>query len=481
MCSPEASKRGIRPGMKLSEAKAGCAEIIWRELDEKICTEAQTKLVRALVACSPQVMAHHPGVLLLDAQGRQRLGGEGKLCRDILKLASQAGYVNGQVGIADSAFAALVATRFPKRRWFVVNPGEDVKFLSDLPIDHLPISQDLHGLFLDLGLQTMRQLSQLPADQIIDRFGAEGKSAHELASGLDLSWPQIPVLEKQRYCMVDLGGPIEALNQTIFVVKSMLDKLTSDLKQEGLHAEELTVSFFNDEEMFDERPLRLIRSSNNAKFLVEVVRLSLEAQPLKRQFTGIKIAISRSSQELWEQPSIARLAQDNEQGGMQPESLNLLLQRFITRLGEDALVVPLANDQYLPEKAGFWQAVGNRSEPSASIEVDYIKALVGEEGLVSNLVLKSNISPVPVLIEFNDGKPAVVRYRGRWHYIKQLTTAECISGGWWDKPVRRTYFRVLIDARPEPLEALEEMLRPALLSLCYEHDAKTWFVDGVYD
>ncbi len=501
VCSEEASKKGVRVGMKLSEARATCAEVVWREFDQRLYGEGQAELVRHLISCSPRVMAKELGIFLLDAAGRIRLGGESKLCREILKSASRAGHVNGHVGIADSAFAALVASRFKTRRWFVVNSGDDQKFLSALPIEHLPISQDLNDLLQDLGLHTMGRFAQLPADQIIDRFGEEGKRAHQLANGFDLSQPRVPVSEKCWESMIDLGGPIEALNQTMFVIKSMFDQLTAQLKEEGLRAEELVVSFFNDQDKFDERPIRLIQSANSAKFLLEVVRLSLEAQPLTREFTGIKIAVSRHCHELWEQPSIARLAQEKEFGEMQPESMHLLWQRFLTRLGDDVLVKPMANDQYLAEKAGVWQSVmrlpGISNPPAAAharadnssaanaiavdacaIESDYIKLMTGEQGLVSNLVFKKHASPVLVLVEFKHSRPAALRYHGRWHYIKQLTAPECISGGWWENNLRRSYYTVLIDVKAEPVEELEQ---PALISLFHEHDTKSWFVDGVYD
>jgi nucleotidyltransferase/DNA polymerase involved in DNA repair len=499
VCSDEASKKGVCPGMKLSEARATCAEVVWREFDQRLYDQAQAELVRVFISCSPRVVARETGVFLLDAQGRQRLGGESKLCRDLLKLASRAGYVNGHVGIADSAFAALVATRFKNRRWFVVYSGNDQKFLAALPVEHLPGSQDLHDLLHDLGLNTMGQFAQLPVEQIIDRFGEEGKRAHELASGFDLSQPRVPVPGKRWECMVDLGGPIDALNQTMFVIKAMLDQLTAQLKEEGLRAEELTVSFFNEDDKFDERPIRLIQSANSAKFLLEVVRLSLEAQPLKREFTGLKIAVSRHCHELWEQPSIARLAQEKEYGEMQPESMHLLWQRFVTRLGEDVLVKPMANDQYLAEKAGVWQSVMRLQSPSAlpstdesarqrvdsetitastAIDADYIKSMTGEQGLVANLVFKKHSPAVPVLVEFKDSQPSALRYHGRWHYIKRLTAPECISGNWWEDPMRRSYYTALIDVKAEPLEELEQ---PALLSLFHEHYSKTWFVDGVYD
>jgi hypothetical protein len=517
--------------MKLSEARAICNDLIWQEYDLQLCLKYQTALVRELLSCSPRIVAREPGIFLLDAQGRKHLGGENKLCRDILKSASKCGFLEGQVGIADTAFGALIASKIKDRRWFIVNSNKDGHFLSTLPITHLPLGNEPLNVLYELGIKTMGQLAQLPVDRVLARFGEEGRIAHELARGFDLDQPRIPVIEKRFAYRVDLGGPIEALNQTMFVMKSMLDKLTAELLTAGLRADELTLSFFSDEEKFDERPIRLINSSNQTKFLLEVLRLSLESQPLLREYTGVEISVSRHSRELWHQPSLKDVS--NSQIDSSPESLSLLLQRFITRLGSDALVKPIANDQYLMEAAGFWQPVIQRQksvedflqpekagpatryspekqfaeqtqslkerdeyvdeDPDSSgfnskhseldlitvkVNSDFIKESAGETGLVSNLVFKKNPVATPVLIEFNDGQPAAIRYHGRWHYIKKITVPECLSGNWWEKPLKRSYYTVLLDTCSSENSELEN---PSVMSLFYDHETRTWFVDGIYD
>jgi hypothetical protein len=516
-------KQGVRAGMKLSEAKAICNDLVWQEYDAKLCSKYQTSLVKELLSCSPRIVAKEPGIFLLDAQGRKHLGGENKLCRDILKLASKCGFIDGQIGIADTAFGALIASKIKSRRWFIVSANKDSCFLSTLPISHLPLSSEFQHVLHELGVKTMGQLAKLPLDRVIARFGDDGRIAHELASGFDLNQPQIPVIARQFAYKIELGGPIEALNQTMFVMKSMLDKLTSELVTAGLRADELTISFFSDEDKFDERPIRLINSSNHAKFLLEVLRLSLESQPLMREFTGLEICASRHSKELWNQPSITDAS--NNLIDSTPESLNLLLQRFITRLGSNALVKPAANDQYMMESSGFWQPViqtqnshteslplkGNTNSPieqllekkneyeseseygsthppksiysemdlvAVKVNSEYIRESSGESGLVSSLVFKKNAIATPVLIEFNDAQPAAIRYHGRWHYIKQITMPECFSGNWWENPLKRSYYTVLLDVSNADNKELEN---PAVMSLFYDHDSRTWFVDGIFD
>lgn len=507
MCSQEAAKTGVRPGMKLAEAKAICANLQWRESDEHLCTIYQNNILKELLSCSPRILARDSGVFLLDADGRKHLGGENKLCRDMLRSVSRCGFMQGQVGIADSAFTAVIASRSKRHRWFIVDANNDAKFLAQLSIRHLPVSEDFYELLLSLGIRTMGQLAELPASRVIERFGEEGRIAHQLSQGFDLSQPRIPVIEKQFQTHIDLGGPIEALNQTMFVMKSMLDQLTADLQIAGLCAEELIVSFYNDEDKFDERPIKLINASSNTKFLLEVIKLSLESKPLSREFTGINIAVSRHSKQNWKQPSLSKTSND-EQDDFSSTSLNSLLQRFIARLGDDALVKPIANDSYLPELSGFWQPIiqtsislsgtansqpeetaCNHSELSllnVEVNANYIKESIGETGLVANLVFKKNKTPVPVLIEFNDSQPAALRYHGRWLYIKKLTAPDCISASWWEKPVKRSYYMALLDdsnARTQTFAADDSDASdsPVIMSVYHDHDSRSWFVDGVYD
>ncbi len=574
LCSKEASKAGVQAGMNLSQARALCGELIWREYNKKLYSRYEVSLVKELIQTSPRVVAQEPGLFLLDAEGRKHLGGESKLCRDILRLSSRCGFVEGQVAIADTAFSALVATRFKSKRWFVVPTGSNEEFLAPLSISHLPIADELHTMLWDLGIKTMGQLAQIPEEQAIARFGKEGKLAHELARGIDLSQPCIPVYEREFEYRLELGGAIDSLSQTMFVMKSILDRLITDLRQNGLRADELTIRFFNDDELFDQRPIELINASNNAKFLLEVLRLSLESQPLMREYTGLAISVSRYSQELWEQQVVSKLENKSEE--MSPESLSLLLQRLVIRCGEDVIVKPVANDHYGHEKSGSWQPVvrlqhctkqlespqtcltetpsgsvsafkssilfptgssasssvppssdskaepegkvvqlrldrnlsspsdnqllphalsphiwatsgqndlaGNAQEEMDAIPVEvnaqYIKEMIDSPGVISHLVLRKHALPVPVMVELNETQLAAIRYYGRWHYVKMLTTPDCISGNWWSKPTRRAYYTALID---EVNTTLDDEESPILLLLFHDHDLKVWFVEGVFD
>lgn len=463
MCSQSAAKKNVFSAMKWTQAKATCSDLIWRQLDPKAYREAQEQILNELIACSPRVSAREPGVFILDAGGLQRLGGEGKLCRDLLRLVSRLGYVNGQVGIANSAFAALVASRL-KKRWLIVPPGKDAEFLKPLSVDHVDLDRDTRDLFVDLGIKSMGDFAQLSLDAVSERFGAQAAKAQQLVFGFDQFQPSVPVAERQFSTCVEIGAPIDSLNQTIFLFKALIDQLEKQLKREGFCAEELLICFFNDDDNFDKRSIKLVRPSNNAKFLLEVLRLSIEVRPLQREFTAIKLFVSRFCNQSFEQTKID--SSDSED--MDARQTNLI-QKFLTRLGENSLVRPVAYDQYKPELAGIWVPV---------VELDTgEKSTVCKSSLyerASGLVLKKSANPIPVLVEMINELPVALAYCGRWYHIRKITCAQCLSGLWWERPFRSSYYTALIEPKYEVDAAM-------LVSLIYEYGQRSWFIEGVFD
>ncbi len=290
ICSQEATKSRVRIGMKLAEAQAVCAQLIWRQYDRELYLHAQKKLLTELLSISPRVSATQIGMFLLDAGGRKHLGGESRMCSSILRFISTKGYTDGNIGIADSAFAASVAARDRSGRWRIVSGGDKL-FLSQCSIEHLPIGQELKETLLSLAINSMGKFLELAPEEVQQRFGADGVAAYKLASGIDSRQPMLPKIEKHYQTSMEMNGPIESFTDTLFIMKSMLGRLTTALKNEAMRVEEITVRFYSDDELIEERPVQLIRPSNDSKFLLEILRLSLERKKLAREFTGISLIV----------------------------------------------------------------------------------------------------------------------------------------------------------------------------------------------
>jgi DNA polymerase-4 len=508
MCSPEAARHQIFAGMKLSEARAVCSDLIWREYDGALYREAQKQLCRKLIACTPKVTALEPGVFLLDAGGLNYLGGEQRFCLAVHKIVGKAGFAYQRIGLADSAFAATVASKVKRKQHYIVKAGDDVAFLAPLSIKHLPISLEMQESLHELGIRSIGQMVSLSAESLGQRFGKEGTIAYELAHGIDRRQPSLPPADKEFKSFVDLGSAIELLHEIQFVLKSMVDRLTRQLKDEGLLAEELLLSFFNDNDKFDERPIKLLRPANNPKFLLEVMKLSLEATPIQREVTAISLVVSCFTKETWDQLEIKRdqqLQVEDAADKTDSLSLTLMLQRFITRLGEDAVVQSIPNDQHIPEHAGAWLPVAGKPAvlPVVPVNIAYVNAKVGPSGLTSGLALRKLAAPKAVLVEFKGDQPAAITFEGRWYRIGQITVPERLSGLWWEQPVRKSYYNALIFPREPNQRAARMHEEPGsihasadgvdsdrtggggcaglLVLLVHDHEENAWFINGIYD
>jgi hypothetical protein len=179
----------------------------------------------------------------------------------------------------------------------------------------------------------------------------------------------------------------------------------------------------------------------------------------------------------------------------QSEPLTLLLQRFVTRLGAKSVVRPVVADQHLPDQSAQFLPLAEEAAGVLPINVNFTNSSAGASALACGLILKKSPNPEPVLVEYQGKKPTSITYRGRWHKIKQLTEPERLSGLWWERPVRKSYYIALIEASSEQRlrstrSRAENRLPSSDTTLCsdsylvllvHDHTSNSWQLDGFFD
>ena len=475
MCSEAARKKQIAEGMKLKEARSMYADIIWRETKPSLYMEAQSELINALVSCSPRISVQEPGIFILDASGLKHMGGESRFCMNVLKTVSKLGFTEAQVGLADSAFSARVASKANKRRWQIIPPGKDREFLARHSIEYLRIDSETLENFSALGIHSMGQLADMPAESIRLRFGMEGLKAWELSRGIDSEYPLLPRLKKSYQCYINLGYPATTISEAAFTFKSMLNRLTEELKKQNYCAEELTVTFYNEEDKINQRNIDLMRPNASAKFLLDVLRLSLENQPLEKEFTAVELNINKYTQEPWQQ--IAVIEDQSNKFSSEDEisdSMLLLLQKLRTKFDADLVFRPVSNDQHLKEHAGMWLSVleSNSKHSILAGDKDFEKPYSSLSTMENGFILRKYPSPVKVFMEIKNGAPSALHHHGQWHSIENFSKLDCISGMWWDDPVQKSYYTALLKS---------SQTKDSLVCLVNDHLKNSWFLEGYFD
>lgn len=177
---------GIHPRMRLGEALSRCPELTLVPPDPAGVADSWERLLVRLESIGAAVEPERPGLACFDAGGLLRLHGgiEGVLGAVRATLRAPA-----RLGVAPSRFAAVAAaSRARSRRAEIVGTGLARAYLAPLPVALLrarPALAELPEALERLGVRTLGELAQLPAQALADRFGRLGLIAHDLARGGD--------------------------------------------------------------------------------------------------------------------------------------------------------------------------------------------------------------------------------------------------------------------------------------------------------
>lgn len=214
LCSPEAERAGIRPGLPLREVVPLCREAIVLQPDPVRTAAVLDDVLAALQHVSPSVgVGGSMGDVARGAGGGAGAGAAGggggmagladeRLFLDLRGLAPvyQADLaqleravrqavpplLRPRLGLARSPFAAAVAAQVaPPAGTHLVPAQATPRFLAPLPISHLPFPPEVHERLHLLGLRTVGDLARLPFGAVQAQFGPAGAHAWRCARGQD--------------------------------------------------------------------------------------------------------------------------------------------------------------------------------------------------------------------------------------------------------------------------------------------------------
>lgn len=197
-CSRAAFEAGVRPGMSPGQARqlADGAAIVpgspgrWRDevfsLAEELGAIAPGSDGRGVdlseAVSGARILPN--AVLFAEVPAGQR---SERFARRLLDIAARRGYL-GRVGVAWDRFTARAAARMRDEEPVVVVPrGRSAEFLAPLPLELLPLRDEVRSLLRAAGVRTLGQFAALPppsvgrADDAVDyRELARGNGPSEL-------------------------------------------------------------------------------------------------------------------------------------------------------------------------------------------------------------------------------------------------------------------------------------------------------------
>ena len=251
--TPAAAEHGIRLGIRRREAQKLCADLKIIDDDEERSVRKFSSVVAALESVTPRLEMTTGGWCSFPTRGPSRyFGGDQALARVVaertlkalsvtLKTAQVPSVIQPLIGVADSHFTAiLAATSQSFSRVQIVAPEGSVTFLAPFPIDvlaskysPLPEANDLVDIFRRLGLKTLEDVSSLPSEELLARFGSPGQLARQLAQGIDDRSPLLRPISDVVSEESEIDPPVDRVETVVFVAKVLADRIHQRLAVEG--------------------------------------------------------------------------------------------------------------------------------------------------------------------------------------------------------------------------------------------------------
>lgn len=278
--------------------------------------------------------------ILFDVSGLQNLVGDAdKIAQNILAELEK-NSVYGNVAVAETTDTAMLLARNtgasfnPKSK--ITNP-KSADF-SQIPLQNLFIDDDTLNVFNDLGLRTIRDLQQVPKDELIDRYGQpfkkiidviEQKGGHLLTANIkenEVSWNH------------DLDFPVDDFEQLVFILNHGLDRLLSETSRYGHSTEQLDILFKLQDKTERMYEIKTSFPTLDKTFWLKLINLRISLDAPEAEIVGIHVTSHFTPPRPAQRGLYAVTRPD-------PERLLLTVNKLKKLVGEENVGVPVLLDE----------------------------------------------------------------------------------------------------------------------------------------
>ncbi|MCP8886801.1 Y-family DNA polymerase [Devosia ureilytica] len=434
----EATRRGIRQGQNLADARALVPELTTLEMDRPLLEAGFADFADWHSNASPMVAVLQDacafGDLVLDITGVEHLfGGEAAMLRTLLTRLRALDYtVAGAV--APTIGAAWAFSHFARSQ--VVESAALAERLEDLPVAALRLAESQVATLAQMGLTTIGAVRQRSRKALQARLG------QSLLVRLDQAYGQVVERMTPRLPQVDyhaerrFADPIGLLDDVLAAAQDLAIQLCLRLEGAGLGAQSFHLFLYRVDHKvmtFSVNSARVTRDPSHVAAL-----FSHRAERLAGEYDagfGIDmVRLAASSLDAAPASQVGAFAEDD--GRIDIDQLN---DRMSSRLGPLAVLRMQMIESHLPERAA-------RLVPAQAMAQE-----AGTHGPALNRPLRLLPEPEPVRIsaEVPDGLPALMIWRGSRYRLVRAAGPERLGAEWWRSGARLE----LVQPRPpEPGE-----------------------------
>jgi len=417
------------------------------------------QLVPALLGVAPRVLVGARGTVWADARGMNAPSLASALCEIF-----HDGSMKVRAAISLAPICAEVAARYGRGgdgALIAIEPGTEREYLAPFPIGVLEPSPYLSTLLDGVGVEKCGDLARLELESVEVRFGAEGARLWRLSRADDsrrifASMPRSLPSASLDWVDYTLKDP----ERLVFIINALVGNISTELKSRGQCAREMMMIFSLANRETYEHQLRPARSTASHKAWMRLIRTHLERIVLPDGVVGITIRVESVTGEVERQGDIF------DRGFATARAAEETIAQLLDDQG--AVVVTPRNTQHpLIDRRTEWVS----QEPAHASARIQLREKVVKATAAPRLTLQLLPEPRRIAVTTKRRRDHAIptQYRDKeWLTIVSAAGPDRVSGGQWNEPYAREYFRCVTDDG---------------MMVWLFRDARTdeWFVHGWWD
>jgi DNA polymerase-4 len=329
--STEAVARGVLSEMSLNQAEQCCPDAVFQPVDGEATARLTNLLLSTLYAFTTEVTADSDGFACMELDGlRLKWPDQNRLLAAVAARVESSLRVKPAVGVATTLFVSrLAASRAVPGVPVVVDRQKTLDYLAPLPIDSVPLEEDMRIYLELLGLRTLGALRTISRTAWRRQFSSRSLEIYDLACGIDPRsinpWRPPSRIEET----MPLDPPVDNTQALQFIARALTDRIGETLKAQGLGTRLIMVVLHQDSapalqirasfayplslssELFDGIRPRLLRAAVSSP----VERITLRARRLEPAYVrqpGLLLRRDGFRETL--QDAVARLQEEHRPG-----------------------------------------------------------------------------------------------------------------------------------------------------------------------
>ena len=154
---------------------------------------------------------------------------------------------------------------------------------------NLGIENDSIGIFNELGINNIEDLRQIPADDLINRYGQDFQKVIDVIEQNGKRFLTPNIKESNVAWNYELDFPVDDFEQLIFIVNHGLDNLLGQIGHYGLSTEQLDISFKLDNKTARNYEIKTSFPTLEKTFWLKLINLRVSLDPPEAAILSVNV------------------------------------------------------------------------------------------------------------------------------------------------------------------------------------------------